>query len=138
VVNNPVGRFIFVNLILLLVVFILYRRFKDRGRRLLGALALDRFLGGMLHLSAGRYPRAAKQFEKVVRMGRWLNLAEAVDVYPEILGDARILRGNVSCFRPVFEHVVELPFAQILPDEFPLAETHSRVAFVLPEQWPLW
>ncbi|MEN8150524.1 MAG: hypothetical protein ABFS86_11930 [Planctomycetota bacterium] len=101
VVNNPVGRFILVNAILILVVVLVYRRFKDRGRRLLGALALDRFLGGMLHLSSARYGRAAKQFERVVRMGRWLNLAEAVDAYPEILADARIKLA--LCYRELGE-----------------------------------
>jgi len=101
VVNNPVGRFVLVNAILILVVVLLYRRFKERGRRLLGALALDRFLGGMLHLSAARYDRAAKHFERVVRMGRWLDLSEAVDVYPEILADARIKLA--LCYRELGE-----------------------------------
>jgi tetratricopeptide (TPR) repeat protein len=101
VVNNPVGRFIFVNLLLVLVVIVLYRRFKDRGRRLLGALALDRFLGGMMQLSAGRYAKAARLFEKVVRMSKWLNLEAAVDVYPEILGDARIKLA--LCYREMGE-----------------------------------
>jgi len=101
VVNNPVGRFILVNLLLVVVVLVLYRRFKDRGRRLLGALALDRFLGGMMHLSAGRYSKATRLFEKVVRMSRWLDLEEAVDVYPEILGDARIKLA--LCYREMGE-----------------------------------
>jgi tetratricopeptide (TPR) repeat protein len=101
VVDNPVGRFILVNAILLLIVVLIYKRFKDRGRRLLGSLALDRFLAGMMNLSAGRYGPAAKLFEKVVRMGRWLNLAEAVDVYPEIASDARIKLA--LCYREMGE-----------------------------------
>jgi len=101
VVDNPVGRFILVNLILVMVALVLYRRFKDRGRQLLGALALDRFLGGMMHLSGGRYGKAARLFEKVVGMSRWLNLEAAVDVYPEILGDARIKLA--LCYREMGE-----------------------------------
>lgn len=90
VLDNKVGRFILVNIIILLVLLFLYRKFKHRARLLLGSWALDRFLAGLLHLAGGRYDSAAKGFEKVVRVGKLVNLETAVPVYPEILADARI------------------------------------------------
>jgi tetratricopeptide (TPR) repeat protein len=44
----------------------------------------------MLHLSAGRYRRAAALFRRVVRTGRLTDLSKTVEVFPEILADARI------------------------------------------------
>jgi len=90
ILDNPVGRFLFVNALILLTLWIVYRRFRARGRRLLGSWALDRFLSGLLHLSSGRYRRAARAFEGVLRVGRWVNLRDAAPVYPDILVDARI------------------------------------------------
>ncbi|MHC4861398.1 MAG: tetratricopeptide repeat protein [Planctomycetota bacterium] len=101
VVDNKVGRFILVNLILIVVLLVFYRRFKARGRRLLGSWALDRFLAGMLDLSAGRYRRAARRFEAVLRLGRIVDLKEAVAVYPEIASDARIKLS--LCYRELSE-----------------------------------
>ncbi len=88
--ESPVGRFLFVNALVLLTLWVVYRRFRMRGRRLLGSWALDRFLSGLLHLSSGRYRRAAHAFEGVLRVGRWVDLKEATPVYRDILADARI------------------------------------------------
>jgi len=101
VLENKVGRFVLFNLVLIVVLLVVYRRFKDRGRKLVGAWALDRFLQGMLHLSAGRYRLAARAFEKVVRMGRWVDLSLAVDSYAEIRPDARIKLA--LCYREMGE-----------------------------------
>ncbi len=90
ILDSPVGRFLFVYALLLLTLWIVYRHFRARGRRLLGSWALDRFLSGLLHLSSGRHRRAARAFEGVVRVGRWVDLRDAVPVYPDILVDARI------------------------------------------------
>lgn len=90
VLDNPVGRLLVVNAILIAVAIFLYRRYRDRGRKLVGAWAVDRFLAGLLHLSAGRYRRAARSFEAVLRVARWVELKTAAEACPEIAEDARI------------------------------------------------
>ena len=90
VMASPTGRFIAVNLLLLIAIYVLYHRFKERGRRLVGSFALDRFLSGMLSLASGRYRRALRSFESVLKAGRWVNLREATPVYPDILVVSRI------------------------------------------------
>jgi hypothetical protein len=54
-----------------------------------------------MHLGAGRYRPAAKSFESVVRVGRYVNLKEAVPIYPEIHPDARIKLA--LCYRELGE-----------------------------------
>ena len=101
VLDNPVGRFVAANVVLVIVAVVVYRRFKERGRKLVGAWALDRFLAGLLHLASGRYRRAARALEGVLRVGRFVDLKTAVESYPEILPDARIKLA--LCYRELGE-----------------------------------
>ncbi len=88
--TSPVGRFLTVNVLVILLLWYLYRKFRARGRRLLGAWALDRFLAGLMGLASGRFRQGVRSFSAVIRMGRWVDLREAVPEHPEILADARI------------------------------------------------
>jgi tetratricopeptide (TPR) repeat protein len=101
ILESEVGRFVFVNALGLGILWFLYLRFRERGRRLMGSWALDRFLSGLLHLSSGRYRRAARSFESVVRVGRWVDLKTASPVYPEVLADSRIKLA--LCYREMGE-----------------------------------
>ncbi len=90
VLESRVGRTVLGVGALFLVGLWLYRRFRVKGRALLGAYALDQYLAGMMHLSAGRCRRAARHFERVLRTNRLVDLERTVEVYPEIAADARI------------------------------------------------
>jgi tetratricopeptide (TPR) repeat protein len=101
VLDSKIGRFVVVNVVVFAVAYFVYRRFRERGKKLVGSYALDRFLSGLLHLAAGRYRPAARSFERVVRVGRYVKLADAVEIYPEIHPDARIKLA--LCYRELGE-----------------------------------
>lgn len=84
------GRFVLVNVVLILVGIVVYWKFKARVRQLFAFWAMRHFLRGMQLLSGGFTERAKTAFLKVVRIDRFVTLETALGAYPEIAADAKV------------------------------------------------
>jgi len=89
--NNPVGRFLFYNLLGLLLLWWVWRKVRAGILRVIGLYTMRNFLDGINAMILGRWRPAIGSFEKVLRRARWVrNLADAVPEHRDIAADARI------------------------------------------------
>ncbi|MFQ5844049.1 MAG: tetratricopeptide repeat protein [Planctomycetota bacterium] len=88
--DNPVGRFVFYNVLALLLLWWLWRRVRGGIRRVVGLYTMRRFLDGMQAMFNYRWRAAIPCFEQVARWGRWVRLEDAVPEHRDIAADARI------------------------------------------------
>jgi len=89
-VDNPVGRVVFYNLLAILLVWWIWRKMRGVVVRVVGLRAMRAFLDGMNLMILGRLEPAIRQFEKVVRWSRWVKLEDAVPEHREIAADAQL------------------------------------------------
>jgi tetratricopeptide (TPR) repeat protein len=89
-INNPVGRFIFYNVMAILLLWIVWRQVRAGVRRVFGMFAMRRFLDGVNLMLLRRWDAAIPHFEKVLRIGRTFRLEDAVPEHRDILADARL------------------------------------------------
>lgn len=95
-VESREGRFIFLNLVILVLLFFLYKKGKKIVSSLFGYQALGRFLEGLNLLALEEPGGALKKFRKVYRTGKVFDLEKWVPAYPEITSHA-ILKIAFSC-----------------------------------------
>ncbi|MHC4550679.1 MAG: tetratricopeptide repeat protein [Planctomycetota bacterium] len=88
--DNPVGRFVFYNVLAILLLYWVWRKVRAGVLRVLGLRCMRAFLDGMTLMIHSRWQAALRQFEKVVWWGRWINLEDAVPEHRDIRADARI------------------------------------------------
>jgi len=89
-VDNPVGSFIFYNLLGLLLAYWIWRRMRASVYRVFGLRAMRSFLDGLNAMILGHWRRAIPHFEKVKRIGRWVRLEDAVPEHRDIAIDAHL------------------------------------------------
>ncbi len=94
---TPTGRFVAFNLLILIIVIFTWKRAKKVICRLFGCVALKRFLGGISAMARDELPRAIRDFQKVTKIGKTIDLSLAVPEYPEILTAAHVKLG--VCFQ---------------------------------------
>ncbi|MHC4491447.1 MAG: hypothetical protein ACYTDU_07470 [Planctomycetota bacterium] len=90
VIDNPVGRVIFYNVVGLLLAYWIWRKMRARVLRVLGLRCIRAFLDGLNLMILSRWAAAIPHFEKVVWWGRWIRLEDAVPEHRDITTDARI------------------------------------------------
>lgn len=90
ILDNPAGRFIFYNLLAILLVWWVWRKVRGMVLRMFGLRAMRRFLDGINLMILGRWRAAIPHFEKVARTARWLKLEDHVPEHRDIAADARI------------------------------------------------
>jgi len=88
--KSPGGRFLLINLVLLIVIVLLYWKGRARLKSVFAYVAMRHFLHGMQFLSGGFVHRAVRSFRKVVRINRFVSLETSLPAYPEIAADARV------------------------------------------------
>jgi hypothetical protein len=89
-VNNPVGRFVFYNVLAILLLWWVWRRVRGGVLRLIGLRCMRHFLDGMQAMMLSRWRPAMRHFEQVVRWTRWVRLEDAVPEHRDIAADAKI------------------------------------------------
>jgi tetratricopeptide (TPR) repeat protein len=90
VIDNPVGRVIFYNVVGLLLAYWIWRKMRARVLHVLGLRCIRAFLDGLNLMILSRWAAAIPHFEKVVWWGRWIRLEDAVPEHRDITTDARI------------------------------------------------
>ena len=88
--DNPVGRFIFYNVVGLLLAYWIWRRVRAGVLRVLGLRCMRAFLDGLNLMILSRWAAAIPHFERVVWWGRWIRIEDAVPEHRDIATDARI------------------------------------------------
>lgn len=88
--KTSAGRFLILNVILVVAVLLIYWKGRGRIQSLFAYLALRHFLRGLELLAGGFTRRAARSFRRVLRVARWVNLEQGLPAYPEIASDARV------------------------------------------------
>ncbi|MCZ6571760.1 MAG: tetratricopeptide repeat protein [Planctomycetota bacterium] len=88
--DNPVGRFVFYNVLAILLLWWVWRRVSKGVRRMVGLYVMRAFLDGMHLMFNGHWRAAIPRFERVVRWRRWVRLPDAVPEHRDIGADARI------------------------------------------------
>jgi len=88
--DNPVGRFLFYNILGLVLLWWAWRRMRAVVLRSLALRNMRRFLDGLHLMILGRWRQAIPLFEKVARAPRWLALRDFVPEHRDIQPDARI------------------------------------------------
>lgn len=88
--DNPVGRFIFYNVVGLLLAYWIWRRVRASVLRVVGLRCIRAFVDGLNLMILSRWAAAIPHFEKVVWWGRWVRLEDAVPEHRDIATDARI------------------------------------------------
>ena len=101
-VDNPVGRFVFYNVLAILLIWWIWRRVRERVVRVVGLRCMRAFLDGLNLMILDRWDAAIPQFSKVVRWSRWVRLEDAVPEHRDIAADARIKIAtcHLRCNRP--------------------------------------
>jgi lipopolysaccharide biosynthesis regulator YciM len=89
-VDNPVGRFIFYNVVGLLLLWWIWRKVRAGVVRVVGLRAMRAFLDGLTLMIHSRWDAAIEQFSKVVRWDRWVRLEDAVPEHRDLGPDARL------------------------------------------------
>ncbi|MEQ8764109.1 MAG: tetratricopeptide repeat protein [Planctomycetota bacterium] len=97
--KTTAGRFALVLVLGILVTLFFFRKIKAAGARLFGYYALRSFLSGMDQMAMGRYRAAIRQFRKVARISRTVDLEQAVPVYPTVAPEAKIKLG--LCYQAI-------------------------------------
>jgi len=88
--DNPVGRFLFYNLLAALLLYWIWRKVRAGVVRVIGLRSMRAFLDGLTLMIHSRWDPAIRQFEKVVWWDRWVRLEDAVPEHRDIGVDARI------------------------------------------------
>jgi len=88
--DNPVGRIVFYNVLGALLLYWVWRKSRAGIARAFGLRAMRLFLDGMQAMILGQWGRAIRSFEKVVRIGRWVRLEDAVPEHRDIEADAKL------------------------------------------------
>ena len=88
--NNPAGRFVFYNLLGILLLWWLWRRIRAGVLRAIGLRKMRHFLDGMNAMIMGRFKPAITSFEAVAKTPRWVKLEDAVHEHRDIRVDAYI------------------------------------------------
>jgi tetratricopeptide (TPR) repeat protein len=89
-VNNPVGRFVFYNLLGLLLLWWIWRKVRAGVLRVIGLRAMRSFLDGLTLMIHGRWDAAIGRFQDVVRWDRWVRLEDAVPEHRDLGPDTRL------------------------------------------------
>ncbi len=97
--QTTVGRFAILLVVGIVLTLAFYRKIKATGARLLGFYALRCFLTGMNQMAMGRYRSAIRQFRRVARVNRTIDLEQAVPVYPTVAAEAMIKLG--LCYQAI-------------------------------------
>lgn len=88
--DNPVGRFVFYNLLGLLLLWWIWRKVRAAVVRVVGLKAMRAFLDGLTLMIHSRWDAAIEEFSKVVRWDRWVRLEDAVPEHRDLGPDARL------------------------------------------------
>jgi tetratricopeptide (TPR) repeat protein len=88
--DNPVGRFVFYNVLAAVLLYWVWRKVRAGVLRVVGLRAMRAFLDGMHGMIAGRFDAAIPFFEKVERIGRRVRLEDVVPEHRDIRADARL------------------------------------------------
>ena len=88
--DNPAGRFIFYNVLALLLLWWLWRKIRAGVFRVVGMRKMRNFLDGMNAMLMGRWRVAIPSFAEVVKTRRWIKLQDAVPEHRDIRVDAYI------------------------------------------------
>jgi tetratricopeptide (TPR) repeat protein len=89
-VDNPVGRFLFYNLVAFLLLWWIWRKVRAGVTRVIGLRAMRAFLDGLTLMIHGRWDAAIAEFERVVRWDRWVRLEDAVPEHRDLGPDAKL------------------------------------------------
>jgi len=88
--DNPVGRFVFYNVLALALLYWIWRKMRARVMRVIGLRCMRHFLDGMQLMMLNRWRLAIGCFEKVVGWSHWIRLEDAVPEHRDIAADARV------------------------------------------------
>lgn len=88
--DNPVGRFLFYNLLAFLLLWWIWRKVRAGVVRVAGLRAMRAFLDGLTLMIHSRWESAIEEFQKVVRWDRWVRLEDAVPEHRDLGPDARL------------------------------------------------
>ncbi|MHC4342562.1 MAG: tetratricopeptide repeat protein, partial [Planctomycetota bacterium] len=88
--DNPVGSFIFYNLLGILLLWIVWRRVRSWVYRMFGLRAMRAFLDGMNAMILSNWGAAIPHFQKVYRIARWIRLEDAVPEHRDIAADTSL------------------------------------------------
>ncbi len=86
--NNPVGRFFFYNLLAIVLLFWAWRKTRAGIRRVFGMFALRSFLDGVNLMILRRWDLAIPHFEKVLKIAKRFRLEDAVPEHRDVVADA--------------------------------------------------
>jgi len=90
VLTSKVGRFVVLNIALVLATLFVYRRLRAKTLHLLAARAVDRYLSGLRHMVHRRFALAARDLQVVIDSGKVVDLHTAVVGFPELAEDAAL------------------------------------------------
>jgi tetratricopeptide (TPR) repeat protein len=88
--DNPVGRFVFYNLLAALLLYWIWRKVRAGVVRVIGLRTMRAFLDGLTLMIHSRWDAARTHFEKVVWWDRWVRLEDAVPEHRDVGVDARL------------------------------------------------
>lgn len=88
--DNPAGRFIFYNLLALLLLWWMWRKIRAGIFRVVGMRRMRNFLDGMNAMLMGHWRKAIPSFKEVVKTPRWIKLQDAVPEHRDIRVDSYI------------------------------------------------
>jgi thioredoxin-like negative regulator of GroEL len=88
--DNPVGSFIFYNLLAILLLYLVWRRVRSWVYRMFGLRAMRAFLDGMNAMILSNWGGAIPHFQKVYRIARWIRLEDAVPEHRDIAVDTSL------------------------------------------------
>jgi len=86
--DNPVGRFLFYNLLAIVLLYWAWRKTRASVRRVFGMFALRSFLDGVNLMILRRWDAAIPHFEKVLRIAKRFQLEDAVPEHRDVVADA--------------------------------------------------
>jgi len=89
-IDNPVGRFLFYNLLGFLLLWWIWRKVRAGILRVIGLRAMRAFLDGLTLMIHGRWDAAIADFSKVMRWDRWVRLEDAVPEHRDLGPDTRL------------------------------------------------
>lgn len=88
--DSELGRLIAFNLAVILVVVFTWKRARRWLARLLGCRALQSYLSGLAAMARDEIPVAMSCFQRVVRIGKRVDLSLAVPEFPELRAAAHV------------------------------------------------
>ena len=88
--DNPVGRFLFYNVLAIVLLYWVWRKVRSGVLRVCGLRAMRHFLDGMQAMMLNRWRPAIGHFGKVVKWARIVRLEDAVPEHRDIAADAKL------------------------------------------------